>query len=210
MYIPRRYEESDRSVILSFIKENNFGILVTVKDGLPVATHIPMVVEKNVAGEDVLVAHISKGNDQKDTLINDARVLCIFPGPHAYISPRWYTALNVPTWNYISVHVYGTIRMIDGEELKAALSRLVNYHEHQMPDPMKMEEIPQKTFNDDFRGIVGFEIKITELQAAYKLSQNRDEKSFENVTQKLQEGDYLSKKVAEEMEKKSSQLFKHE
>ena len=210
MYIPRRYEETDRPTILSFIKENNFGILVTVRDDLPVASHIPLVVEKNTMGEDVLLGHISKGNDQKNTFTDGAKVLCIFPGPHAYISPRWYTEMNVPTWNYISVHVYGTLRLIEGEEFRAALSRLVNYHEQHMPDPMKMEEIPQKTFNDDFRGIVGFEIKITELQAAYKLSQNRDERSFENVTEKLQQGDHLSKKVAEAMEKKASQIFKHE
>ena len=207
MYIPRRYEENDKATILSFMKENSFAILVSVKDGLPLATHLPLAVEQNTDGEDVLVGHISRGNDQKNTFADGVKVLCIFPGPHAYISPRWYTQLNVPTWNYISVHAYGTMRMIEGEQLKAALSRLMRNFEQHMPEPVKLEDIPEKVFHDDFRGIIGFEIRIDELQAASKLSQNRDEHSFRNVIINLQQGDGLSKQVASAMEQKISHLF---
>ena len=210
MYIPRRYQEKDREKILSFMKENSFAIMVAVKNGLPVASHIPLAVEKNQQGEDVMVGHISRGNDQKDTFIEGAKMLCIFPGPHAYISPRWYTQMNVPTWNYIAVHAYGTLRIMEGEELKAALSRLVDTYEHNMPHPMKVEEIPEKMFNDEIRGIVGFEIKIEELQAASKLSQNRDAESYGNVIEQLNEGDETSQQVAAAMEKRKSQLFNKE
>jgi len=210
MYIPRRYQETDREKILSFMKENSFAIIVTVKDGLPIASHIPLAVEKNMNGEDVLVGHISRGNEQKDTFTEGAKLLCIFPGPHAYISPRWYTQINVPTWNYISVHAYGTVRIMDGEELKAVLSRLVNTHEHLMPQPIKLEDIPEKMFNDDVRGIIGFEIKIEELQAASKLSQNRDAESYKNVIAQLSDGDATAKKVAAAMEERKSQLFNTE
>ena len=86
MYIPRRYQETDREKILSFMKKNSFAIIVTVKDGLPIASHIPLAVEKNMHDEDVLVGHISRGNEQKDTFTEGAKLLCIFPGPHAYIS----------------------------------------------------------------------------------------------------------------------------
>lgn len=210
MYIPRRYEEKDREKILSFMKENSFAIMVTVREGLPVATHIPLSVEKNVQGEDVMIGHISRGNDQKDTFENGTKLLCIFPGPHAYISPRWYTQMNVPTWNYISVHAYGTLRIIEGEELKYALSRLMNIYEQHMPHPVKLEEIPEKMFNDDVRGIIGFEIKIDELQATTKLSQNRDEESYGNVIKNLSEGDATAKQVALAMEEKKTQLLKKE
>lgn len=201
MYIPRRYEEKDTEKIHAFIRENSFGILVSVKDGLPVGTHIPLHLEKNSEGQDILMGHISRGNEQKYTLADGARVLVIFPGPHAYISPRWYTQINVPTWNYISVHVYGTVKIVEGEVLRAALSRLVDNYEQHMPQPVHIGEIPEKTVQDEMRGIVGFEIVIDEIQAAAKLSQNRDEKSFHQVIGQLEQGDTGAQAVAEEMKK---------
>ncbi len=207
MYIPRRYQISDRPSIISFMKENSFAILVSVKDGLPIASHIPLAMETNAAGDDVLVGHISRGNDQKVTLTHGARVLCIFPGPHAYISPRWYTEMNVPTWNYLSVHAYGTIRIMEGEALKAALSRLVDKYEQHMPQPVTIGEIPEKKLHDDMRGIIGFDILIDDLQAVAKLSQNRDEKSFHNVIDALQQGDAPAQQVAAEMAARSREVF---
>jgi transcriptional regulator len=202
MHIPRRYEEKDKEKIHAFIRENSFAILISVKDGLPVGTHIPLLLEQDAEGKDILMGHISKGNEQKYTLINGAKVLAIFPGPHAYISPRWYTRINVPTWNYIAVHAYGTIRIVEGEALKAALSRLTHNYEGHRPQPVRLEEIPEKEFNDDFRGIVGFEIVIEEIQAAYKLSQNRDEESYHNVIGQLEQGDETTRAIAEEMKKR--------
>ncbi|HEY4288380.1 MAG TPA: FMN-binding negative transcriptional regulator [Puia sp.] len=199
MYIPRRYEEKDLDKIHAFLTENSFAILVSVKDGLPIGTHIPLQLEKNAAGADVLMGHISKGNEQKYTLADGAKVLAIFSGPHAYISPRWYTKIQVPTWNYIAVHVYGTVRIVEGEELRAALSRLIDTYEQHMPRPVTIGEIPEKSVSDDLRGIVGFEISMDEVQAAYKLSQNRDERSYHQVIEELDKGDETAKAVAEEM-----------
>ena len=207
MYIPRRYEEKDREKVFQFIRENSFAILVTVADGMPIATHLPLLLETNEAGEDVLVGHISKGNEQKHSFSKDAKVLCIFPGPHAYISPRWYTEMNVPTWNYISVHVYGKIKITEGEVLKGALSRLVEYFEQHLAQPVKMEEIPEKTFNDDFRGIIGFEISVDEIQAATKLSQNRDASSYHQVIGELNKGDFSAQQVAGAMKQNADKLF---
>jgi len=201
MYIPRRYEEEDKEKIHSFIRENSFAILITVKDGNPAGTHIPLLLEKDADGRDVLMGHISRGNDQKQALEDGAKVLVVFAGPHAYISPRWYTKMNVPTWNYIAVHVYGTVKIVEGDELHAALRRLVDHYEHPMPLPVKVEEIPEKTYNDDFRGIIGFKVIIDDIQAAYKLSQNRDAQSFHQVIGELEKGDDVAKGVAEEMKK---------
>ncbi|HVU57296.1 MAG TPA: FMN-binding negative transcriptional regulator [Puia sp.] len=204
MYIPRRYEEKDIDTIHSFIRENSFGLLVSVKDGVPAGTHLPLLLEKDTDGQDILMGHISRGNEQKHTLTDGAKVMVVFAGAHAYISPRWYTQMNVPTWNYIAVHVYGTVKIVEGDALHAALRRLVDHYEHPMPRPVSVEEIPEKTYFDDFRGIVGFKIIIDEMQAAYKLSQNRDEQSYHQVVDELEKGDDAAKGVAAEMKKRAN------
>jgi transcriptional regulator len=213
MYIPRRYEEKDLETVHAFIRENSFAILVSVLDGVPVATHIPLLLEKDGEGRDVLVGHIARVNGQKGSFAGGgvgeggAKVLAIFPGPHAYVSPRWYTQMNVPTWNYMAVHVYGTLTVIEGEELRAALSRLVGNYEQHLPKPVDMGEIGEERVSSEMRGIVGFRIVVEEIQAAYKLSQNRDEKSYQEVVRQLGGGDEVSKAVAAEMERREEGLF---
>lgn len=208
MYIPKKYEEKDVETVRSFIRENSFGILVSVLDGLPMATHIPILLEKDEQGRDVLVGHISRGNAQKETFMADgAKALVIFPGPHAYISPRWYTKMNAPTWNYMAVHVYGTLTVIDGEKLRAALSRLVDKYEQHLPKPVDTAEIGEEQVSAEMRGIVGFRIVVEQVQAAYKLSQNRDERSYQEVIRQLEAGDETSKAVAAEMQAREQELF---
>jgi transcriptional regulator len=220
MYIPKRYEEKDMEKVHAFIRENSFAILVSVLDGVPVGTHIPLLLEKDEQGRDVLVGHIARGNAQKRSftttdgagetgsrVVSGAKVLAIFPGPHSYVSPRWYTQMNVPTWNYMAVHVYGTLTVIDGEELRAALSRLVHNYEQHLPQPVEIEEIGEKQVTAEMRGIVGFRIVVEEIQAAYKLSQNRDERSYQEVVRQLGAGDEIARGVAEEMERREDKLF---
>jgi transcriptional regulator len=208
MYIPGRYEEKDVETVHAFIRENSFAILASVMDGVPVATHIPLLLEKDGEGRDVLVGHIARGNEQKHTFVSGAKVLAIFPGPHAYVSPRWYTQMNVPTWNYVAVHVYGTLTVIGGEELRAALSRLVDNYEQHLPKPVDLGEIGEQRVSSEMRGIVGFRIVVDEIQAAYKLSQNRDEKSYHEVVRQLGGGDEASRAVATEMERREDKLFR--
>jgi transcriptional regulator len=207
MYIPRRYDEKDREKVHAFLRENSFAILVSVLDGLPVGTHIPLLLEKDDEGRDILVGHIARGNEQKRTFVDGTKVLAIFPGPHAYVSPRWYTQINVPTWNYMAVHVYGTLTVIEGAELRAALSRLVDNYEQHLPRPVHIEEIGEKQVETEMRGIVGFRVVIDEIQAAYKLSQNRDEQSYHEVIRQLEDGDEAARAVAAEMEARGHGLF---
>jgi transcriptional regulator len=202
MYIPRRFEEKDTEKVHAFIRENSFAILISIQDGRPIGTHIPLQLETAADGKACLMGHISRGNEQKHTLTADAKVLAIFPGPHAYISPRWYTEMKVPTWNYIAVHIYGTVSIIEGEELRAALSRLIDTYEQHLPKPVHIEEIPDRELQADLRGIVGFRITIDEIQAAYKLSQNRDPQSYHQVIDQLAQGDDTARAVAAEMKKR--------
>ncbi len=131
MYLPKLYEVTDPAVINAFIETHDFAILVSAdENGLPVATHLPLELVVNEQGERYLYGHVARPNPQWRTLRPEQPVLAIFHGPHAYISPRWYDQPNVPTWNYLTVHVYGRPRLIeDSDELFGLLKRLVDRHE---------------------------------------------------------------------------------
>lgn len=186
MYIPPKYKITDIEEIRSFIQYNSFGILVNVLDEKPWATHIPLALETNAAGEDVLVGHISKANPQWKAFEVNPQVMAIFAAPHAYISSSWYNHENVPTWNYIAVHVYGRLRVMEGEELFQALKKLTDKYEANSEKPVQLEKMTPEYLQREMRGIVGFEIRIEEMHAAQKLSQNRDAENFQNVINELE------------------------
>jgi transcriptional regulator len=110
----------------------------------------------------------------------------------------------------MAVHVYGTLTVIGGEELRAALGRLVDNYEQHLPRPVDIGEIGEKQVTAEMRGIVGFRILVEEIQAAYKLSQNRDERSYQEVVRQLEGGDEAARAVAEEMERREDNLFRRE
>ena len=112
MYIPNLYKNKNVEEINDFIQKNSSGILVNRVDGKPWATHIPLELDTNENGKQVLYGHISKENPQWQNFASDRPVLAIFSGPHSYISPSWYDHENVPTWNYTAEHIYGTIKII--------------------------------------------------------------------------------------------------
>lgn len=201
MYISNLYENTDQDDIEQFIKQNSFGILVNQTDGKLWATHIPLEIDTNADGEKVLYGHISKENNQWKGFADNDQILAIFSGPHAYISSSWYDFENVPTWNYSAVHIYGTARIIEGDELIAHLTKLVDKYEAASENPVSVAGFSKKTMMQT-RGIVGFEIKITDIQAVRKLSQNRDEKNFHTIIHELEKiGKPNAIDVAQDMKK---------
>jgi transcriptional regulator len=127
-------------------------------------------------------------------------VLVIFQGPHTYISPTWYNHVNVPTWNYQAVHVYGSPRIVTGDEYYAMLSRLIARHEG--GTSYRMEDLLQDFAEKQMNGTVGFQIAVTRIEANYKLSQNRDDEDYHNIISHLHEReDEMSHAVAEAMKK---------
>ncbi len=201
MYIPDIYKNENQTEIRNFIHENGFALLINQVDGKPWATHIPLLLETNTEGKELLVGHLSLENPQAQSLQNDSEVLSVFSGPHAYISSSWYDHENVPTWNYIAVHVYGTIRILNYDETIASLKKLVDNYESQSENPIRIEELSEKTMRQAL-GIVAFEIAITSVQATKKLSQNRDAKNYATVISELEKrNDYQSVSVANEMKK---------
>lgn len=200
MYIPKYFREEDRQEILAFLQHNNFPAVVSFDGERPIATHTPVEVVENENGALTLYAHMSRANPQWKTF-GQQEVLLIFQGAHTYISPRWYNHVNVPTWNYSMVHVYGKVRLLDGDEFFELLSRLVRNHEAN--SQYRLESLPQDFVQKEIKGAIGFAIDVTRLDAGYKLSQNRNDEDHENIVRELNNrGDADSMKVASEMRKK--------
>ena len=197
MYIPKLYREEDREKILEFLKQNNFPAFVTYDGEKPVATHLPVEVLENENGSLTILGHMSRANPQWKSF-GGQEVLFIFQGAHTYISPRWYDHVNVPTWNYLMVHVYGKIRLVEGEELYSLLSRLVKNHEE--PTAYSLEALPQDFVQKEMNGVAGFAVDVTRVDAGYKLSQNRNDGDHENIIRELEgRGDENSAAVAKSM-----------
>lgn len=197
MYIPKLYREEDREKILEFLKQNNFPALVTYDGEKPTATHLPVEVLENENGSLTILGHMSRANPQWRSF-GEQEVLLIFQGAHTYISPRWYDHVNVPTWNYMMVHVYGKVRLVEGEELHSLLSRLVKNHEE--PTAYSLEALPQDFVQKEMNGVVGFAVDVTRIDAGYKLSQNRNDGDHENIIRELEgRGDENSAAVAKSM-----------
>ncbi|HJR79932.1 MAG TPA: FMN-binding negative transcriptional regulator [Anaerolineales bacterium] len=199
MYIHKLYREEDREKILEFLRQNDFATLVVNDGEKPVASHLLMEVIES--GENLIVnGHMSKANSLWKTFEKNAEVLVIFQGPHTYISPTWYDHINVPTWNYQSVHIYGKPRLITGhEEAYGVLKRLIDRHEAN--SPYRLETLPQDFVRKEMKGIVAFQIEVTRIEANYKLSQNRDDANYRSIVSHLEEErtDDLSHAVAEAM-----------
>jgi transcriptional regulator len=200
MYIPKLYKNENQEDIQNFIHKNGFGILVNQTVGKLWATHIPLLLEEK-NGKQYLVGHVSKENPQAESFKTNDEVLVIFSGVHTYISSSWYDHENVPTWNYLAVHVYGKVKLHTLEESIEALKKLVNKYEAKSEKPVRIEDLSKKTMQQA-RGIVSFEIEVTAVEAMKKLSQNRDDKNYQTIITKLEDSnDYQSIEVAMEMKK---------
>lgn len=201
MYIPDLYKNENQEEIRNFIHENGFALLINQVNGKPWATHTPLLLETNPEGKEILVGHISLENPQAGSFDPDSEILAVFNGPHTYISSSWYDHENVPTWNYIAVHTYGKIRVLNYEETVASLKRLVDKYESKSENPIRVEDLSEKTMRQA-RGIVAFEIEITSIEAKKKLSQNRDQKNYETIISELEKrNDNQSVDIANEMKK---------
>ena len=200
MYTPIHFNMESKSEAISFIEQNSFGAMVVHKQAGLSATHIPFVYSESREGLGFLYGHISVANQQLKEINEHTEVLVIFQGANAYVSSSWYDHVNVPTWNYIAVHVYGKIRIINGEELISSLGKLVDKHESNSPKAVTVEGMPEEFLNSHIKGIIGFEIRIERMEGAKKLSQNRDDKNYGNIISELEKvGDENSATIAAQM-----------
>jgi transcriptional regulator len=180
MYIPTYFHETDLKRLDWLAAHDAFGTLVSVNDGAPVVTQLPVLYHR-YGTRVTLTGHWARPNPQWPG-IEAQRVLFIFHGPHAYISPRWYTdpAGNVPTWDYATAHLYGRLQLIqDPERLEKLVVALAAYYEAGAATPWRMSQTSQS--RQRLRGIVGFELAVDDIQLKFKLNQNHSRENVEGA-----------------------------
>jgi transcriptional regulator len=173
MFVPPAFAEPDLPTLHQFIVHNSFGIVVSQVDGLPFATHIPILLRQAEGPNGTLVGHFARANPHWQQIAGQTAMV-VFTGPHVYVSPTWYEATNVvPTWNYTAVHAYGRVELIEGgTPLLDILRDSVQRYEQGLPQPWRFEETG--TFVERMmEQIVGFRIQIEKIEGKFKLSQNQ-------------------------------------
>jgi len=210
MYIPKFNAEDSPAEMHAMMRAHPLATLVTLHPSGLFASHIPMVLHAEDAETGVLRGHLARANAQWRDFDSGVEALAIFTGPDHYISPSWYPTKaenhrSVPTWNYIAVHAYGTLRLIeDAAWLRSHLASLTQLHEQQFAAPWTMEDAPSDYIDAMIRGIVGVELPISRIEGKWKLSQNRKARDREGVVAGLDalatpEGNAMSTKMSEEM-----------
>ncbi|HIE97545.1 MAG: FMN-binding negative transcriptional regulator [Fuerstiella sp.] len=191
MYTPPSFVVDDLETLHNFIQAHSFGVLTSVHDNAPVASHLPLLLERDSGDHGTLVGHMARANPQWKTAA-DTQVLIIFHGPHAYISPSWFGDTNVvPTWNYVAVHVYGTLKIEnDPQELHDIVRRYVNFYEAEMPTPWKLDSAEDEFVTQLVAAIVGFTITIDRIEGKSKLNQNHSAGRQQNVVNGLHHRDW--------------------
>ncbi len=198
MYVPAAFRFEDVTNMISFMKQYSFATIITVKEGLPIATHLPFQVREKEGGL-VLRSHFAANNEQAG-IIESTNSLVIFTEPHAYISPAQYDKLeSVPTWNYLAVHAYGKANIVQDEKLvQSMLEEMIQEFE-----PAYLEQwngLTDKFRKGMMKGLVAFEIPVTDLQGKKKLSQNKTAAERDRIISRLEsEGDAAAKQLAQHM-----------
>ncbi len=190
MYIPNAFAETDQTKLHNFIQKHSFATLITQYDNEPFASHLPLLLEPDAGSHGTVIGHMARANPQWRQLEGQT-VLSIFHGPHTYVSPRWYEPENlVPTWNYVAVHVYGTVQLeTDQDHLLNSLKKHVGFFESNMPQPWSMEQTDPNFIEGLLGSIVGFKIEIDRMEGKWKLNQNHNSSRREKVIQALRKSE---------------------
>ncbi len=209
MYNFSYFKEKDQQEILDFIEKNPFAFMTgSFASGVQVATQIPvLLVERN--GELYLQGHIMRNTDHHKAFMENPNALLVFTGPSTYVSASWYSNQQIgSTWNYMSVHVGGQINFMTNDELIQFMKKLTLKMENgNTASATIFDNLPESYSSKMMTAIVGFEIKAEKLENVFKLSQNRDEKSYLNIISKLDEQGGNAALIAEEMKKRKAGLF---
>jgi transcriptional regulator len=186
MYVPTHFAADDAAVTELLSSRRAADLVTLTEDGL-VATFLPFLYD---AAAGTLRGHLARNNDQwKRPSIGES--LVIVHGPDAYISPNWYASKTehgrvVPTWNYVTAHVYGQLVVHDDPTWLAALVRdLTERHESDLPTPWSVDDAPAKFIDGQLRAIVGVELRISRIEAKVKMSQNRPDADIDGVVDGL-------------------------
>jgi transcriptional regulator len=179
MHIPAQFAETDVAVLHELIRNAGAATLVTsTADGME-ANHLPLLLDPGDGPHGALLGHFARVNPQWRRFDPKAAALAIFTGPEAYVSPSWYPGKAehgkaVPTWNFIAVHVYGALEILDNAaKTRDIVARLTDRHEAGRAEPWRVDDAPADYLQAMLKGIVGFRLRIDRLEGKRKLSQNR-------------------------------------
>jgi len=196
MYVPSHFKEDDIGKLQQYIRDYGFGLLIVADDDGIEANHVPFHLSPEEDGSlGHLQCHLARSNPVWQRMQDGARVLAVFQGPDAYVSPSWYptkaeTGRVVPTWNYLAVHAQGSAQIIqDSSWLKHHLHQLTDQHESQMVAPWSVDDAPTDFTERLVQAIVGVEIKIETLTGKLKASQNQPERNRAGAKAGLETGE---------------------
>jgi transcriptional regulator len=186
MYVPASFGASD-DVVRDLLAHLRAADLVTATSEGLLATFLPFLYDPTVGEQGALLGHLARNNDQwRHEVVGDALVVVVH-GPDAYVSPAWYASKAehgrvVPTWNYLTAHVYGHLVVHDDPKwVEALVRRLTERHELSRPEPWSVDDAPPRYFRGQLRAIVGIELRISRVEAKAKLSQNRPTADIDGV-----------------------------
>jgi len=208
MYNLSHFKAGDEAEVTAFMHAHPFITLCGVDaDGKPVATHIPVLLEQR-NDRLFIQAHIMRKQDHTVAFEQNPHVLAIFSGAHTYVSASVYSnPQSASTWNYQAVHARGALRFLDDEGLHSLLTKLTDHFENNAHSPSLVGKMPDGYVTNMMKAIVAFEIEITSIEHVFKLSQNRDAKSYENIIHHLNQGDSEAKAVASTMAERKGHVF---
>lgn len=209
MYDLPYFKEKDDAVIYEFIHAHPFAFLTGCdSNNRPVATQVPVFIEEE-NGRKILRGHIMRNTDHHKAFLQNPNILVVFTGAHSYVSATWYSNPHqASTWNYMSVHAKGLISFLDEKGLENVLRKTtLHFENHDSHSSTIFDNLPADYTQRLMKAIVAFEIEVKEFDNVFKLSQNRDHTSFENIKEKLSTGDSDAKTIAEEMEKRTSAVY---
>lgn len=202
MYNIPYFKANNEKDVIGFMNDHPFVIVTGVDSNhCPVATHVPVLIEER-EGKLFLLAHIMRQADHHKAFVQNPDVLVIFSAAHSYVSASWYKdQQQAGTWNYQSVHAKGKLKFLDEAALLDILHRLTAHFENNPSSPSLVEHLPTEYVDRLMKAIVAFEIEVVEINHVFKLSQNKDQESYENIIMQLQKGDLAAQQVASVMSK---------
>ncbi|MGK6343979.1 FMN-binding negative transcriptional regulator [Chryseobacterium sp. DT-3] len=198
MFIPKLYRSEDLDLMREIIRDNAFALLISSVEKIR-ATHSMMMLNEDDPENIYVETHISRANPQAKTLKDGDEVLCDFLGAHTYISSSWYDHLNVSTWNYEAVQVYGKVQLMNHDELYQHLEKLTSKYENFQKCPVMVKDMGREFVEKEMKGAFGLKIIPTEIFIKQKLSQNRKDHDYQNIISELENSDENGRKIAEKM-----------
>ncbi|MCG6872088.1 MAG: FMN-binding negative transcriptional regulator [Gammaproteobacteria bacterium] len=186
MYLPQHFNWEAPEQIAAFIADYNFGTLITGDAGRQSANHVPFLPR---LAENHLDGHLARANPDAAQPGQRQPALAVFSGPHAYISPRWYTnPSQVPTWNYLAVHVHGELEWLQANETQSLLDELTAFHEQaSQKTPWTTQELSPQRLEKLMAAVAPFRLHVSEIRAKAKLGQNKSRADQEAVAAALDE-----------------------